>query len=117
MAEFRVGGAVRRRGRLALLVLDERLDEHLDGQDTFLRAELTLDPDGVRLRVRVHTFGDATVLSPTGDEPIPGDAWSGGLRLQPRRGMTPVPPDLARALTAARLPSDLRAGYERELRH
>jgi hypothetical protein len=108
-----VRGTARRRGPFALLVLNERLDGH----DSFLRAELDLDPDGVRLRVRVHTFDHVTVLHPAAGSPITGGSWTGQLRLAPARRTQPVPDDLADALAAAGLPADLVGLDARERRH
>jgi hypothetical protein len=112
-----VRGAVCRRGATPLLVLSDRLD----GRDTFLRADLALDPDGVQVRVRVHTFDDVTVLRPSRDDVITdrahGEAWSGRLRLPPDRRPGAVPDDLAEALAAAGLPIELDALDERQRRH
>ncbi len=111
MTSLRVRGAVSRRGGAPLLVLNKRLDGH----DTFLQADLALDPDGATLRVRVHTFDDVTVLHPTEDAEIAGDAWAGRLRLPRERRPRAVPPDLAAALAAAG--ASLDALDERERRH
>ncbi len=111
MTPLRVRGVVRRRNRTPLLVLDQRLDGH----DTFLRAELALDPDGQRVRVRVHTFDDVTVLRPAGDSPVTGDTWAGRLWLPKKRRADAVPDDLALALAAAG--TGLDDVDERERRH
>lgn len=110
----RVGGAVRRRGDIPLLVLSRRLDGH----DTFLHADLMLDPDGTRIRVRVHTFDDVTVLHPAPDTALPaGEVWTGRLRLPAARRPSTVPKDLAVALRREGLPADLTTLDERERRH
>jgi hypothetical protein len=111
MTSLRVRGAVRRGGGAPLLVLSHRLDGH----DTFLLTELALDPDGVNVRVRVHTFDDITVLQPTGEASITGDTWAGRLRLPRTRRPTAVPDDLAEALADAG--TSLGHLDERERRH
>lgn len=111
MTSLRVRGVVRRRNGTPLLVLSHRLDGH----DTFLRAELALDPDGQSVRVRVHTFDDVTVLQPTVDAPLPTDTWAGRLRLPRKRRSDAIPDDLATALAAAG--TDLDHVDERERRH
>ena len=118
MAEMMpVRGAVRRRGDKPLLVLNRRLDGH----DTFLQADLALDPDGVNVRVRVLTFDDVTVLHPAPDTDLPdrthGASWTGRLRLPVERRPGTVPDDLADALAGAGLPADLAGLDERERRH
>lgn len=113
MTSLPVRGAVRRRGDAKLLVLSTRLDGH----DTFLAADLALDPDGVNVRVRVHTFDDVTVLHPTRDTEITGDTWAGRLRLPRERRAGTVPADLAAALAAAGLPPSLEGVDERERLH
>jgi hypothetical protein len=111
---LRVHGAVRRRGDVPLLVLSRRLDGH----DTFLHADLTLDPGGTRIRVRVHTFDDVTVLHPAPESALPpGDTWTGRLRLPADRSARAVPKDLAVALRQEGLPADLATLDERERRH
>ena len=125
MAWLPVRGEVRFQGGVPLLVLHERLD----GYDTFLLADLALDPAGAHpigadtgsIRVRVHTFDDTTVLHPARAAVLPpltdGEAWCGRLRPPARRRAEPVPADLADALTAAGLPADLAALDQRERRH
>ena len=112
-----VRGTIRHQGGVALLVLCERLD----GYDTFLLADLTLDPGGVSVRVRVHTFDDTTVLHPARGAALhdraDGEAWSGQLRPPNRRRADPVPDDLAEALTAAGLTAGLDTLDDRERRH
>jgi hypothetical protein len=112
MTSLPVRGEVRRRrGMAPLLVLSQRLDGH----DTFLQADLALDPDGATVRVRIHTFDDLTVLHPTDGTEITGKAWTGLLRLRRERRRGVVPPDLVHALTAAG--TSLDALDEREQRH
>jgi hypothetical protein len=120
-----VRGTVRLQGGVPLLVLRERLD----GYDTFLLADLALDPAGGNpagpephtIRVRVHTFDDTTVLHPARGAALPqltdGDAWTGQLRPPAKRRAEPIPADLADALTTAGLPADLTALDQRERRH
>ncbi|MFI6575391.1 hypothetical protein ACIBFB_06290 [Nocardiopsis sp. NPDC050513] len=77
------------------------LAERLEGHDTFLTGNLDLDGHKERLRVRILTFDDVTVLHPTSALPDAlGERWSGTLRLP--HGLRPrvVPRDLEAAAHA-----------------
>jgi hypothetical protein len=76
----------------------------LDGYDTFLSGDLTLN-DGQQINVRILTFDDLTVLLPRQqlDGWADGQPWNGTLRLRPAAKKADVPDDVAEAMHAAGL--------------
>ncbi|MGW4412390.1 hypothetical protein ACWEJ6_50920 [Nonomuraea sp. NPDC004702] len=76
----------------------------LDGYDTFLSGDLTLN-NGQQINVRILTFDDLTVLLPRQhlDGWADGQAWNGTLRLRPAARKAEVPDDIAEAMHAAGL--------------